>query len=265
MKISISKSMLIGRSTTTVYVLKKLLMKLAFFRSIGAFGRIGITHDFVSWELAQNTDEPRYITDEFILTTNIENDRSVAYLGGGIRLDVDTRKNKINPTSGILLTNKLSTLYGIKKATDDYHQLNSSLAVYHSFRLPAKLTFAARVGWGEKLWRLSIFQRADPLEVTSKLEVIEKPAFYGDESFYSNFEARLKLFSFRGYILPGSIGLLGFHDVGRVWLEGESSNKWHRGVGGGIWLTPFNLAVISAEVGTSQEETLFYIRLGHLF
>jgi hypothetical protein len=24
--------------------------------------------------------------------------------------------------------------------------------------------------------------------------------------------------------------------IGRVWLDGEASNKWHQSVGGGIWL-----------------------------
>ena len=58
---------------------------------------------------------------------------------------------------------------------------------------------------------------------------------------------------------------MGFHDYGRVWLEGEDSHRWHRGIGGGLWLAPFNLAVISTEIGVSEEETLFYVRLGFLF
>lgn len=238
--------------------------EVGLFKSLGAFGKIGFTHDFVSWELSENSDDPRFITDVFIPNTNIENERSVAYLGGGLRLDVDTRKNKMNPTAGILLTNKISTLYGIEKVTDDYHQLNSSLSVYHSFKLPAKLTFAARIGWGKNFGDYPFF-RGQTLGGNDQLRGYRKTRFYGDESFYSNFEARIKLFSFRSYILPGAIGLLGFHDVGRVWLEGENSDKWHRGVGGGLWFAPFNMAVISTEVATSEEETLLYVRLGFLF
>ena len=33
-------------------------------------------------------------------------------------------------------------------------------------------------------------------------------------------------------VLPG---LLAFADVGRVYLSGEDSNKWHEGYGGGLW------------------------------
>jgi hypothetical protein len=33
-----------------------------------------------------------------------------------------------------------------------------------------------------------------------------------------------------------SYGIFAGFDYGRVWLDGEASNKWHQSVGGGIWL-----------------------------
>ena len=33
------------------------------------------------------------------------------------------------------------------------------------------------------------------------------------------------------------LGHPGFADVGRVWLEGEESDTWHTGVGGGLWIS----------------------------
>lgn len=238
--------------------------EVGLFKSLGAFGKFGFTHDFVSWELDETTDDPRFITDVFIPNTDIENESTVAYMGGGLRLDVDTRKNIQNPDRGIHWTNKINTLYGIEKATGDFHQYNTSLSLYHSFKLPAKLTFAARIGWGINFGDYPFF-RGQTLGGNEQIRGFRKTRFYGDESFYTNFEARLKLFSFKGYILPATIGLLGFHDVGRVWLDGEDSDKWHRGMGGGIWLAPFNMAVFSAEIGASEEETLFYLRMGFLF
>lgn len=243
---------------------EEIAYEIGLFRPLGAFGRVGITHDFVSWELDFENKEPRFVTDIFIPGTDIENERTVAYIGGGIRLDVDTRKNAKNPHSGILWTNKLNTLYGVKRAADDYHRFNTSLAVYHSFRLPARLTFAARVGWGINFGDYPFF-RGQTLGGNEQIRGYRKTRFYGDERFYSNVEARMKLLSFRGYILPATLGILAFHDVGRVWLQGEKSDRWHRGVGGGIWLAPFNMAVFSAEVGVSEEETLFYLRMGFLF
>jgi hypothetical protein len=31
-----------------------------------------------------------------------------------------------------------------------------------------------------------------------------------------------------------SFGIFGGFDYGRVWLDGETSNKWHQSVGGGL-------------------------------
>ena len=41
-------------------------------------------------------------------------------------------------------------------------------------------------------------------------------------------------------------GFFGGYDYGRVWLDGETSNKWHQSVGGGFWLNGLN--VITARI-----------------
>ena len=59
----------------------------------------------------------------------------------------------------------------------------------------------------------------------------------GDASAYGGVEVRTHLFHSR-YLLPVKFGGLVFLDVGRVFLEGEDSNKWHTGYGGGLWIAP---------------------------
>ena len=86
---------------------------------------------------------------------------------------------------------------------------------------------------------------------------------------------RIRLLSIRTYPFPASMGVLGFHDFGRVWFKDENgidptapsgkSNAWHKSWGGGLWFTPFNMAVLSVEMGHSVEGTLGYIRLGYMF
>jgi hemolysin activation/secretion protein len=63
--------------------------------------------------------------------------------------------------------------------------------------------------------------------------------YLGDASAWANAGLRLKV-SHINLILPGTWGISGFGDVGRVWLEGDSSDTWHPGVGGGIWLSLLN-------------------------
>jgi hypothetical protein len=89
--------------------------------------------------------------------------------------------------------------------------------------------------------------------------------FAGDSSFFGNLDLRLFLGRFK-LLFPIDFGILGFGDVGRVWQDGERSDKWHPSGGGGIWLAPLaRTNAISFSVARSQEETLFYLRMGFFF
>jgi hypothetical protein len=50
-----------------------------------------------------------------------------------------------------------------------------------------------------------------------------------------------------------SYGVLGGFDYGRVWLDGENSNKWHKSYGGGLWLN--GLGVITARLTYFKSES----------
>ena len=67
------------------------------------------------------------------------------------------------------------------------------------------------------------------------------------------------------YILPGDVGVIGFYDVGRVWLRSEKSHQWHNSFGGGFYYAPFNLVIVSATIGISKEDKLFNFSLGTKF
>ena len=66
-------------------------------------------------------------------------------------------------------------------------------------------------------------------------------------------------------MINGDVGLIGFNDIGRVRHEDEGSNKWHHGYGGGIYLTPFNIALISATYNMSRDDKLFVLNFGFFF
>ena len=71
---------------------------------------------------------------------------------------------------------------------------------------------------------------------------------------FNNAEVRLKLADFPFYIFSGSAGVLAFHDIGRVWSDGETTGRWHNGYGGGIWVSPLRRFVIVGSLAFSKEE-----------
>ena len=64
--------------------------------------------------------------------------------------------------------------------------------------------------------------------------------FLGNQSFYQSSDIRLNLGKIKKTVIPMSYGVLGGFDYGRVWLKGESSEKWHQSFGGGLWLNGLN-------------------------
>jgi hemolysin activation/secretion protein len=120
---------------------------------------------------------------------------------------------------------------------------------------------ANRVGWGKSFGTYD-FYNGQFLGALENLRGYRKFRFTGDEAFYHNIDLRLKLANFNTYFFPVSFGLLAFNDVGRVWQQGEHSDQWHDGYGGGFWISPLQKVVFSASYGTGTDGGVFLFKLG---
>jgi hemolysin activation/secretion protein len=86
--------------------------------------------------------------------------------------------------------------------------------------------------------------------------------YLGDSSLWGNADLRLRV-SHVTLVLPGAWGIHGFSDVGRVWLKGESSDTWHFGVGGGVWLSLLaDRMAFSTGISHSKETDIWYFHGG---
>lgn len=187
-------------------------------------------------------------------------------LHGALRagLNIDTRDHDIITTRGLLWNTSLNGNKGLNSNSHDYTQLRSDMSIYASFGLPASVVLIARLGGGHTWGRYEFFQ-ALTVGGAGSIRGYRNNRFAGRSMVYNNLEARFKLFDFASYLLPGSVGLIAFHDVGRVWADHASSRRWHNGYGGGLYISPVNMFMISAMVGASREETLPYISFGFKF
>ncbi len=88
--------------------------------------------------------------------------------------------------------------------------------------------------------------------------------YSGDASLAISTEIRAELGEFL-VLFPGELGVLGLMDVGRVFMDGEVSERWHRSVGGGIWITLVDAYSASLVAAKGPEETGFYFKFGMPF
>jgi outer membrane protein assembly factor BamA len=190
--------------------------------------------------------------------------REKPYLGMKLGYQLDSRDSRWLPTRGVHWLTEWQMWQGLGPNTRNLNRLSSELSLYWGFRLPARVTLATRLV-GEFTGGSYEFFQAATLGGLTNLRGYRRMRFAGNSSAYNNTELRIRLGGFHTYLFPASFGILGFHDVGRVWLQGEASGAWHTGYGGGIWLAPFQQLVITASWGISREEQLPLIQLGFLF
>ncbi|TRW25139.1 metallophosphoesterase [Flavobacterium zepuense] len=81
------------------------------------------------------------------------------------------------------------------------------------------------------------FYQGATLGGDTDLRGYRRERFTGRQSAYHSNDLRYTLGKVKNSFLPMTYGILGGYDYGRIWLDGESSDKWHQSVGGGLWLS----------------------------
>jgi len=188
------------------------------------------------------------------------------YAGFNLRHLFDNTDSRTLPTRGLYWDSEASFNYDLDRANKTFSQISSDLGFFLSFKKPNRAVLAFRLGGSVNFGDYEFFQGSS-LGGKTNLRGFRANRYVGDASVYQNTEFRFKLFNFSTYFAKGEFGIIAFNDVGRVWLEGEDSNLWHHGYGGGIWVSPFSMAVLTASYERSKDEPdgLFTLRFKFLF
>lgn len=232
-------------------------------------------HTYNRWQLSWGvTAQEYYAADDennnhFLAIYNQQHPEEKAfasklYAGAIVGLKFDSRNNITNPVKGVYWNTTLNGVAGVANATNNYAQLLSEFSFYLNPDRDSILVLANRIGGGTTFGHGQFFQQIK-IGGPQSLRGFHTFRFIGKSGVYDNLEMRLKLFDFTSYLFPGTVGALGFNDVGRVWSPGEQSDQWHDGYGGGLYLIPAKTVILVAAVGFSKEGSLPYITFGYRF
>jgi hypothetical protein len=185
-----------------------------------------------------------------------------SYLGGKLSLHIDNRNSEVFPTRGIHWDNEYINVAGITKGSHHFSSFTSNMSVYISKSDPAKFVTVVSLGGGKIYSKNFEFFQAMDIGSNENLHGFRKNRYAGKSMAYGSVELRIKLFDINSFFLPGAVGITGFYDIGRVWLDGEHSTKWHSAVGGGFYFIPLNRFVIAVAAGISGKDRLISFNLG---
>jgi len=188
----------------------------------------------------------------------------------------DNTNNEYMPMQGIRWHVHLMSLEDIdrKEKEVNFQRVRSDLSYYYTFGRYLKSTLAVRIGGSVTNGEFELYHAAK-IGGSNTFRGVRKFRLAGQHSFFQNTDLRIKLFNIRNTLLPISLGIVAFHDFGRVWYdtgqgdpstETGKSDKIHRAYGGGIWLAPLNKVSFGMDYSMSTlDERAFFVRMGFFF
>jgi hypothetical protein len=185
-------------------------------------------------------------------------------LGGAVTLRHDSRDRPNAATRGVVLELGGSIYPPLWDVDSVFGEVHGEARTYLTVRAPLEPTLALRAG-GKKLWGQYPFFEAAFLGGASTVRLGRLNRYAGDASVYGSAELRLALARFE-LLLPTQLGVFGLADAGRVFLSGESSDRWHTAFGGGLSLSYLEKAyTFSVALASSDERTGVYAQAGFGF
>ena len=149
-------------------------------------------------------------------------------------------------------------------AEDDFGNLEGEAALYFAPQAALKPVLGLHVGAKKVFGNFPFFEAAF-VGGPDQVRGLRPQRYAGDAALFASAELHLRLFEAR-LLLPAEIGVMGLADVGRVAVEGQSSDTWHTGVGGGVWIAPLSrAATMTAALAWSEGATRFYLQAGFGF
>ena len=212
-------------------------------------------------KLIDNNPKPGTLLDTLRLSYY---NKSLTFINVTLRLLTDTRDRDTFPTRGFYFDGEASYLPQLFDNANTYYKFRSEVRTYVTPDDFRSITIAVRAA-GEKIWGIHPFFESAFLGGSESLRGYERQRFAGDASFLGGMELRARVAQIP-FLVPLWMGISGFAETGRVFIDDEPSQRWHHTLGGGMWFSIIKPEyVVSVSLARSEDEFAFYTTWGFTF
>lgn len=184
-------------------------------------------------------------------------------VGARARLSLDRRDSRALPRRGALVFAEGTYYPQAWSLRSDFGEVHGEATAY--LGAPGFPVVLALRGGGKRVWGDYPFHEAAFIGGPDSVRGLRRQRYAGDAAVFGNAELRVAVARVK-LLVPTTIGLFGLVDTGRVFLDGEGSDRWHTGVGGGLSLTfyrPENTLTLAA--ARSEGHLRLYLHGGVAF
>ena len=221
---------------------------------------------FQYFKLRTKENENRYVA---LVYPNAGNSKiqyaGKSFAGGELSFVINTKNDQVVATRGIDLNIYGRSLAGLNSSSNPVTQFGGDLSLLTDFVSKKHIVVATSFGVSYIAGDYEL-EQAQYLGYKQNLRGFRIDRFAGRSRAYNNSEIRFIKNDVNLGLFRGSVGLLVFNDVGRVWADDERSTQWHDGYGWGIWISPLKRFMIAATLMYSKEEkNLALVNFGFQF
>jgi hypothetical protein len=172
------------------------------------------------------------------------------YAGAEVNYSFKNKDDGSYPTMGLdvgITAGYKANIDGNDAIDNKFGYVKPYLAIDHRLNKSASLVLATKLGGEAILGDDFELYHAAQLGGGENLRGFRKERFTGKYTVYQNTDLRLLLGKFKSSFIPLRYGITGGFDYGRVWVEDDTSSKWHNSVGGSFWVS--GLETFTANLG----------------
>jgi Omp85 superfamily domain len=173
----------------------------------------------------------------------------------GVRADLTIDKTTVMAArqSGFGLQAGVSEYPAVWDAKESFGEAHALARLFIPLGWP---TLALRAG-GQRSWGDFPLHESAFIGGRWSLRGFRWNRFAGDASAFGSVELRAPLVRIT-LLVRGQLGIVGFADVGRVWMDGNSAGDWHTGAGSGLWFGSLGQQVSATYARGDEHRVYFY-------
>ena len=237
-------------------------VKAAFVNKTPFGSFFGFTATFEGIEV-QNEDGT-YITEDFESDDPEFFDRKY-FAGLDAMYRYESYDDRLNPTRGMLFELNLGVKQNTSNTKRQYGYFKPYMGFYNALTRNRKLVLKTRAEAHINIGQEYEFYQGAQLGADSGLRGYRLERYTGKSSFGTGADLRYSFNTVKTTFLPFQPGIYIGYDLGRVWVDGQSSDKWHDSYGGGIWINSAEAIQGNVSVFAGEEGARFQFGLGLKF
>jgi len=185
-------------------------------------------------------------------------------IGLHTEVEYNTLNNLNEPSQGLQINSEISYYPKVWQVDRSFVKGSIDAKTFLTSDSFKNFNLALRAG-AAKIWGHYPFFEGVFLGGPDNLRGYNRDRFAGDSYIFGKAELRTYLTEVK-IILNGKLGFHVFGESGRVFAQGEESEKWHPSYGGGLWISYLNSELVGAAyIAGSPEGMQYYLNIGFGF